>query len=140
MLEDIRHVLFPVLGIEDPCCVLFNPSAPAVSKVHRGRIYSGAAEQPEQLPSLCTRSALPLSASPSTQKCHRALRRSDSTPSAREVSSRPCEEMTSDFAFSLRNEAPPELCLVNFSSQSAVVEVFFCKITKPSKMELVDKV
>lgn len=73
VLEDIRHVLFPVQGIENPCCVLFNPSAPAVSKVHRGRIYSGAAEQPEQLPSLClysTRSALPLSASPSTQKCH----------------------------------------------------------------------
>lgn len=42
MLEDIRHVLFPVQGIENPCCVLFNPSAPAVSKVHRGRIYSGA--------------------------------------------------------------------------------------------------
>lgn len=52
VLEDIRHVLFPVQGIENPCCVLFNPSAPAVSKVHRGRIYSGAAEQPEQLPSL----------------------------------------------------------------------------------------
>lgn len=33
--------------------------------------------------------------------------------------------------FPLRNEAPPELCLVTF---------YFCKITKPSKMELIDKV
>lgn len=75
--EDIRRVLFPVLRIENPCCVLFNPSAAAVSKVHRGCIFSGAGKQPGQLPSLCpysSRSALPSPASPSTQKCHCALR------------------------------------------------------------------
>lgn len=40
--EDIRRVLFPVLGIENLCCVLFNPSVLAVSKVHPGCIFSVA--------------------------------------------------------------------------------------------------
>lgn len=78
--EDIRRVLFPVLRIENPCCVLFNPSAPAVSKVHPGCIFSVAGEHPGQLPSLCpysSRNVLPSPASPSTQKCHCALRRSN---------------------------------------------------------------
>lgn len=54
--EDIRRVLFPVPRIENPCCVLFNPSAPAVSEVHRRCIFSVADKQPGQLPSsLCPR-------------------------------------------------------------------------------------
>lgn len=153
MHEDIRHVLFPFLGIEDPCCVLFNPSAPAASKVHRGCIYSRAARATAAAPPLsgCTvgevRCLRLRRRQPRNVTAHCGVQTGDnsSTPSAQEVSSRPCEEMTLDFGFSLRNEAPPEICLVTFSSLSAVVEVFVlfffsCKITKVTKMSLADKV